>query len=320
MRNVKKTWFLIAAFLLVVGLLLFGGAMIALGFDFTKLNTGKYETNTYEISEDFRGISIDVSTTEIEFVLSDHEKCKVVCFEDEKEKHSVAVKDRTLIIDTEDTRKWYDHIGFTLGSPKMTVYLPKAEYASLLINTHTGDIEIPDDFQFENLKISGTTADVECLASGSNDMEIKLSTGKIKVNDITAGALDLSTTTGNIKVNSVTCGGTIGVSVSTGSAEIANVSCETFTSHGTTGHITLKNVIASDLISVERSTGGVTFEGSDAAEIYVKTTTGSVKGTLLSDKVFIAETDTGSVNVPKTVTGGKCEIKTTTGNIKIEIQ
>lgn len=62
------------------------------------------------------------------------------------------------------------------------------------------------------------------------------------------------------------------------------------------------------------------FDGSDAAEIYVRTSTGSVKGTLLSEKVFITETSTGSVSVPKTVTGGKCEIRTSTGDIQIEIR
>ena len=55
------------------------------------------------------------------------------------------------------------------------------------------------------------------------------------------------------------------------------------------------------------------------AEIYIETDTGSVSGTLLSDKVFLAETDTGRVSVPKTTHGGRCEITTDTGNIRIEV-
>ena len=62
------------------------------------------------------------------------------------------------------------------------------------------------------------------------------------------------------------------------------------------------------------------FNACDAAEIYVETDTGDVKGTLLSDKVYIVFTDTGKINVPKAVTGGRCEISTDTGNIKIEIE
>ena len=62
------------------------------------------------------------------------------------------------------------------------------------------------------------------------------------------------------------------------------------------------------------------FENSDAAQISVKTSTGDVTGTLLSEKVFITETSTGTIRVPKTITGGKCEITTSTGNIKIDIK
>lgn len=81
----------------------------------------------------------------------------------------------------------------------------------------------------------------------------------------------------------------------------------------------LKHVITADRFSIERSTGDVKFEGCDAAELYVKTTTGSVSGTLLTDKVFLTDTKTGSVDVPGTVTGGRCEIRTNTGDIKVKI-
>jgi len=41
---------------------------------------------------------------------------------------------------------------------------------------------------------------------------------------------------------------------------------------------------------------------------------------LLTDKVFITKTDTGSINVPDSITGGRCEIKTDTGDIKITVK
>ena len=81
----------------------------------------------------------------------------------------------------------------------------------------------------------------------------------------------------------------------------------------------MKDVIAANRFSIERSTGDVKFTRCDAAEIFVKTNTGNVTGSLLTDKVFLTDTDTGSVTVPKTATGGRCEIETDTGNIKIEI-
>ena len=82
----------------------------------------------------------------------------------------------------------------------------------------------------------------------------------------------------------------------------------------------MTNLVAEDNISVERTTGFVKLEKCDAAELYIKTDTGDVKGTLLSDKVFITKTDTGHIEVPKTITGGRCEISTDTGDIRINVE
>lgn len=314
-----RGWVRMGVTLVVVGLVVFAGAMLFLGFDFSRLSTVKYETNTYEINGDFSSININVDTTTVDFVLSEDESCKMVCYEDKKVKHSADVKDGTLTISTVDDRKWYDHIGLSFTTPRMTVYLPKAQYAALLVSCSTGNINIPKDFAFGNVDLSVTTGQVACYAPASEEMKIKTSTGAIRVENIAVGALDLSVTTGGVKVSSLHCEGDVNIGVTTGKAELNDVSCKGLISQGTTGDIFLNNVIASESISIKRSTGDVTFDGSDAAEIYVKTSTGDVKGTLLSEKVFLAESKTGSVHVPKTVTGGTCEIKTSTGRIQIEI-
>ena len=79
------------------------------------------------------------------------------------------------------------------------------------------------------------------------------------------------------------------------------------------------NLLVDEKMNIERSTGDVKFDKCDASEIEVKTDTGNVKGTLRSDKIFITRSDTGKINVPETLTGGKCKITTDTGDIKISI-
>ena len=321
MSKTMKIWFIIAAFLVVFGFIIFVVVMAVFDFydlGFTKLNTMKYGTNTYEVNEAFDKISINVDTTQIEFVPSDDESCTIVCFETEKMKHSATVQNKTLIIDMIDTRKWYDYIGISIGSPKMTVYLPQNEYVSLFVDTHTGDIVIPKDFTFETLKINGSTADVECLASVLNGIEIKLSTGNTKIDGVSASEIHLVSTTGKININSVSSKGNIEIETSTGAVHLTDVVCTDFSAKSNTG--VLKNVVASNCFFIENKIGDVRFENSDAAQISVKTSTGDVTGTLLSEKVFIAETSTGSIRVPKTITGGKCEITTSTGDIKIDIK
>lgn len=320
MRKKTKIWLVIATALVVVGCVIFGGVMTMLQWDFTKLSTVKYETNDYEIDENYKNISIVTDTADIVFMPSQNSKSSIVCHEQKNVKHSVTVKDDTLVISVVDTRKWYEYIGINIGTPKITVYLPNAEYGKLFIKESTGDVAIPNNFSFESMDISTSTGDVKNDASASESIKIRTSTGNIRVENISAEALDLSVSTGEITVCDVTCQGDVKIHVSTGKTKLTDVACKNLTSSGNTGDISLKNVIATETFSLERSTGDVKFDGCDAAEISVKTDTGDVTGTLLSEKVFLAETDTGRVEVPKTATGGRCEITTDTGDIRIKIQ
>lgn len=320
MRKKTKIWLVIATALVVVGCVIFGGVMTMLQWDFTKLSTVKYETNDYEIDENYKNISIVTDTADIVFMPSQNSKSSIVCHEQKNVKHSVTVKDDTLVISVVDTRKWYEYIGINIGTPKITVYLPNAEYEKLFIKESTGDVAIPNNFSFESMDISTSTGDVKNDASASESIKIKTRTGNIRVENISAEALDLSVSTGEITVCDVTCQGDVKIHVSTGKTKLTDIACKNLTSSGNTGDISLKNVIATEKFSLERSTGDVKFDGCDAAEISVKTDTGDVTGTLLSEKVFLAETDTGRVEVPKTATGGRCEITTDTGDIRIKIQ
>lgn len=319
MSKTMKTWLIAAAALVAIGLMTFAVIMTINGWDFAKLGTGKYETNTYELNERFSSISIKSDTADIVFVSADDIKCKVVCYEEENARHSVSVADGVLTVTLVDTRKWYKHIGINFRTPKITIYLPEAEYASLVVDESTGDIEIANDFKFESIDVSVRTGDVKCYASAAEIIRIAATTGDIRVAEISVGLLELSVSTGNVTVSSVTCNGDVKVSVSTGKTYLTDLVCQSVLSSGSTGDIFLKNVIATEKFSIKRSTGDVIFDGSDATEIFVETDTGDVEGSLLTDKVFITKTDTGNINVPSSITGGKCEITTDTGDVKITI-
>lgn len=280
MSKTKKIWLIVAASLVLAGCLIFGGVMMAIDWDFFKLSTNKYEAKTYEINEGFSSISVKTNTADVTVAPSESGECKVECYEQKNLEYSVSVKEGELTVELRDTRKWYERIGVSFESSKITVLLPVAEYETLTV---------------------------------------KSSTGSITVKELSFDSLDLTVTTGMVGVYDVTCKGDLNVRCLTGKTEINNVNCNNLKSIGDTGDIYLRNVIASGKLSIKRDTGDVGFDASDASEISVKTDTGDVKGSLLTDKVFIARTDTGRIDVPKTVTGGRCEITTDTGNIKITI-
>lgn len=318
MNAKTKIWLITATVLILIGCIIFGGAMMALKWDFTKLSTSKLETNEYEISESYKNISIITDTADITFVPTDSAATTVVCREWENSQHSVTVKDKTLTIEMTDTRKWYEYIGISFGTPKITVYLPEGTYEALTVKESTGDIDVPENFSFKSIDIQTSTGDVENRASATEDIKIKTSTGDIRVENISAGSLELSVTTGKITASSVACTGNLSVRVSTGKTALLNLTCKNLTSTGNTGKISLTNVYVDEAMLIDRTTGDVTFENCDAGTISVKTDTGDVRGTLHSGKTFYTSTSTGKVSVPRT-TGGICEITTSTGDIKIDI-
>ena len=321
MKNSKalKICLIVAASLFAAGTMIFVGVMSVLKWDFRKLATVRYENNSYDITEAYKNVSVFTDTADIVFVPSEDSVTRVVCYEAEKERHSVRVVDGTLVIERINTKKWYDYIGIGFGSPKITVYMPAEEYGALLVKSSTGDTEIAKDFKFASIDVSESTGNVKSAASVSGEVKIKTSTGYITLENMSAGSIDLSVSTGNVVASGIACAGSIEIEVSTGKTYLTDVTCKTLESEGDTGDITLKNVVAGERFSIERSTGDVKFEGCDAAEIFVKTDTGDVEGTLLSDKVFVVNTDTGKVSVPNSIVGGRCQIETDTGDIKITV-
>lgn len=321
MRKQMKIGFALAASIMICGLIVFGGAMTAMRWNFSKLSTVKLETNTHTISEAFENVAILSNVADICIVPSEDSGCRVVCSEDTKQKHTVTVENSTLSIQLVNQRKWYDYIGlFNFSTPQITVYIPAGEYGDLTVNSGTGELNIAGDFTFENMEIRQSTGNVTNYASADKGIQIKTSTGKVFLENLSAESLDITVSTGSITVKNVVCRENARLSVSTGKTYLTDLKCNNLDSSGTTGNIQMQNVIAEGTITIDRSTGKVEFDACDASEIFVKTDTGDVTGSLLSEKVFIAQTDTGRIAVPESTAGGKCKITTDTGDIKIVIE
>ncbi len=300
MSKNTKIWLITAASLVVLGLSVFVAVMAAYGWDFTKLGTEVYETRTYKIDEEFENISINTDTADICFSVSDDGSCKVIWHASESITRNVEVINGTLTVKSIDEREWYERLGVSFENSRITVCLPLDEYGSLSIKESTGDIDICEEYKFKSVSVVS-------------------STGDISVKNITAESVALTVSTGEIEISNLTCEGDIQINVSTGKSKVTNVLCKNIESNGSTGDIILKNVVASEQLVIERSTGDVNLNGCDAESISITTGTGDVTGTLLSEKQFSVETDTGDIDVPKTMSGGLCEITTGTGDVEINI-
>lgn len=301
MSRTAKIWLIIAGICVILGPALIIGATAAAGGG-NLFNAQKYETVTHEIGSTFDQIAVDTDITDVTIATANEKQCRVECSEPEKMKHTAEVENGTLVIRSSDSRQWYEHLfSFASHSPKVVIYLPQSAYASLQIDTHTGDVTIPSGFTFDTLTVNNNTGDVECSASVTKTLTVKEDTGDISLSCPNVGELDITASTGDIDVTSAKVKGTVSVKSST-------------------GDITLTDTVAEKKFQIESSTGDVGFKGCDAADIKVKTSTGDVTGTLLSDKIFVTDTSTGDVKVPQTSSDGRCEISTSTGDILIQIK
>lgn len=333
-----KKMFVLASVMIMLGVSLFALTSCSFGGKISNLVNSKLEEKTTTVSEKFNSISIDTKVADVELVPTDGE-VKVVSYDHKKVSYDVKVENGELKIEISDSRRWYERI-FNFGySSKLTVYLPESHYGMLAIDQSTGDVDIPNNFTFDNVDISLSTGDVSLMASVLGNVKIDGSTGDVDVTNVTLGSLEIDISTGDVCISGLTCTSDVKIGVSTGDIDLAGVTCQNMTlnlstgdtelssvrcnnlsSKANTGNIEMDNVIASECFNIERTTGKVIFDHCDAGEIYVDTNSGSVKGSLLSEKVFITKTSSGKIDVPETITGGKCKITTSSGDIKIEIK
>lgn len=318
MKKSIRRWIVIAAALVALGSILLAGVLYRHDWNIVELSTDSYETNVYAIDEAFQQLSIRTEGAEICLALSEDGACRVECDENESTRYSVSVQADALVIDQLDAGAWQDSIGVHFGNPRIMIYLPKADYASLKIEESAGSIDVLKDFRFGGADIALGAGDVDFYASAEGSVRIKTGAGDIRMENLSAGALEIAVSTGEATISNVRCTGEIAVGATTGRVQLRDLACRSLSSTGSTGDLFMERVLADETLTLKRSTGDIHLEGCDAAEIFAETNTGSVTGSLLSDKLYIAESNTGRIEVPETLQGGRCEIKTSTGDIHFD--
>lgn len=300
-------------FLIVFGSILFVAGSAAFGLaiakDAFKNNSFTQEvTKEYVLEDSFNKIDVDIVTADLTFKPSEDDKTKVVSVEKEKIHHTAKVSNDALVIREQDDRKFYEKWFGFVSKMKVTVYLPETTYEELKIDITTGNILAEDSFTFVKQNIKSTTGD-------------------LKFENVTGKSADIKITTGNVTLNNYKLSSELNIDTTSGDYKFNNVECEKATLHTTSGKYILNDLIVTGNLNTDRpnldisgTSSDITFKNCDAHYVKVKTTTGDIKGNLLTKKNFDAETTTGKVLVDNDRTAeDKCYIRTTTGDIDISI-
>lgn len=327
-----KFWLTLASVLVILGLILFIGVMAENGWDFSKLAMVKYESVTKEIDESFIGIYIEGDTEDVRILPSEDGKCRIEFYEADDERHSVEIKDGILTVSKKRNVKWYSRL-FCFQRAKITLYLPSDMYESLTVDIATGDVDIKvgekektgcvqigGDTYFNNIKINVTTGDIYCSAYSLGNLEITATTGNVAVEKSRAKTLDITLTTGNASLNEVMYTEDVFIDRTTGDVKIKYSECRSLTLTGTTGKTEINGSYVHGRFESVCTTGNTYVSHFDASEIKIESTTGDVTASFYTEKIVYATATTGKIDVPKSTSGGLCEITTTTGDITVTIE
>ncbi len=275
---------------------------------------------TYEVTNTFTNINIDVSTSDIEFAVSEDSTVKVEVTETPNKYHTIEVINGVLTVKCIDKRNFYEKFFNFKRDYKATIYMPAVEYDNLTVKSSTGNVTIPEGFTFNKIDLKLNVGDTKIRSNVIDSASFILSTGNADIADMTLNIFYISSSVGDITLNNIIAQETITVASSTGDTTLNNIKCKSLDVTSSTGNIELTDTIADDTIALSASVGDIFINDSDAGTINIKTSTGDVNGTFLTNKIIFAETELGNVNVPHLTTGGKCKIKTSTGDIKISIK
>lgn len=296
MININKRIIKITTFVLISLIILF----ITLSFVRTWYVHTTKSTKTSVIEESFSSIIINADTIDINIYLSNDGSSKISYTTTDSYNIDFSVNNNTLEINQYDNKKLYELL-FNFSNLKLDLYLNIQTLDDLTIINSTGDINIVDELNFDNINITSSTGDT-------------------LINDVTCNYLIYKGSTCDVKLENSNINNDLNIKTSTGEIILSNVMSNNAFFTSSTGDIILSNVLVDQSLNILGSTADVIFNEIDASNITVKLSTGDVEGVINTDKIFIVKTSSGKIKIPECTTGGICKITTSTGDINLKIK
>lgn len=328
MKKNKKYALIISAAAVVVGLGIAAGAVGTAWFDrdtaavgknkfyLNSLDTRNLQARTYTVDEKFSSVKINETSSNIYIQPSKEKTCRVECYEGEKTHYDVRVENGELNITRRDRHNLIE-FGIFAENP-LTVYLPENEYGDIDISTASGDVEFGGAFTADRVNVDTASGDVKAGALTCRKLTVNGASADIDLGNVDCEELSVKTASGEIELDDVTARELSARSTS-GDIDMRNVHADSLKTTTASGEMELQNVTAGVKMNLESTSGDIGLERCDAGELKISSTSGSVYGSLLTGKTFIAHSTSGDIDIPRTDDGGRCEVSTTSGDIKLFI-
>lgn len=299
--------YVIAAVLLVAGLLLLTGGFAMAGFNPGNLGTGgKYTEKTYETEKKLVSISVEDANTDVEIEASRDGSFHMTYRENEKNHYEITDGGGSLLIVKKSTRKWYDGF-FSMDFEKKTLSL-----------------SVPADFA-GSLTVKTSNNHVSVLDINASDVDIRTSNGRIDAEKIgTSGSVGFVTSNGSIDVSDGVIGGDLVCRTSNGKIILEKISCMNAEAETSNSTVSAFSFDSGGRIDLQTSNGRIEVGGIGfGTELYLRTSNGSVRGEIpgsLSGYTVSSRTSNGKNNLPESMKSGDKKITVITSNGDIDME
>lgn len=210
----------------------------------------------------------------------------------------------------------------------------------LTVKTSSGDIDIANCHADGNALVTATSGSIHIDGMRTEEFTVNTSSGDMYLSSITARTVHTSATSGDINISSceaeqdvtaqtssgdltladIHAGGSLDLSTTSAQITLTNAVATAMTGSTSSGDAFLGNVRVVEQLSLDSTSGMIRFDGSDAGSLLINSSSGDISGTLLTPKFFVTHTTSGEMDVPESDRdGGRCEIRTTSGDIDIQI-
>lgn len=299
--------YVIAAVLLVAGILLFAAGFSMAGFHLGNLGTGgDYTEKTYDSDQKFTAVTVEDANTDIEIGLSRDGALHMTYRENGENHYDITDGGGVFRVVKQNSRKWYGNI-FNMNFEKgtLSLSLPAGFTGSLTVKTSNSRVSVLD--------------------IGASETDIRTSNGKIEAENIrTEGPAEFGTSNGSINISDSVIGGDLVCRTSNGKIGIEKTACANADAETSNGTVSAFSLDSDGRIGIENSNGRI--EVGDigfVTELSLRTSNGSVRGEIpgsLAGYTVSSRTSNGKNSLPESMKSGDKKITVITSNGDIDIE
>lgn len=269
--------------LLLAACALFVTGMALEDWDFTALNTARYQTRT----QTFTGIEdIDISYPYADIAVQTDEGAGEITLSYpvrvDRDGNDLGYTQLTaegglLRLTAEEKPAWNFGISIQVSAPQLVLTLPAQAFGDIAIGSDAGKIAV-EGVTCGNLLLSADLGDIEAKDVSCTQLTATASAGAVAVYGGECESAQLTADLGEVRAEDVQCG-TLTCTSQLGSARIERLQCEKLSVDVETGDIELEEAAVQSIeLSVEL--GDIDLRQVDAQELELAAEMGSIEGTL----------------------------------------